>query len=160
MAETREFTRMLVILDAQSIPVARSRALELSGVIDGMVRRWFPRARLRLESRAIRRVYSDEGSHDAAAHLGARAGWRRGGTGYAEDVVHYIASDARAFSLERPQETALVLCTDNPVFERLIEELCAEGVNLRLVSGAGGPRAELVAELGNDEVATLPRVFA
>ena len=43
---------------------------------------------------------------------------------------------------------------------RMIEELCAEGVNLRMVSGTGGPKAELVDELGADEVATLPGSFA
>ncbi len=46
------------------------------------------------------------------------------------DIVRYMASDARAFSLGRPVETALELFTDNPVFERLVEDICAEGVNL------------------------------
>ena len=69
---------------------------------------------------------------------------------------------ARKWLMERVERTsarsvAEELGLDMPA---LTEELCAEGLNLRLVSRAGRPKTELVGEFGADEVATLPRIFA
>ena len=69
---------------------------------------------------------------------------------------------ARKWLMERVERTsarrvAEELELDMPV---LPEELCAEGLNLRLASRAGGPEMELIGEFVGDEVATLSRIFA
>ncbi len=159
MESTIQRTRLLVMLDVQTIRVSAGNAPELDRVIERIVRTWFPSSSARFRGGQVKRVYAADRSRRASSRLGGRAGWRQGGTGEAADIVSYIASDSRSFCLDRPRETTLVLCTDNPEFTRLIEELRAKGVEVCLISSASGPKPELVAELRGDRVATLPRHF-
>ena len=147
-------SRILVVLDSEAFEVGVDKVRQLDRKVRQITRMW-TRGEAKL---FVKRIYGGQGVEHVMAALGIKAGWRRGGTGEGDDVLPYLWNDCKAFCLEKPRSTMLVLCSDRPELKGLVRELGTEGVDIRVIVPAEQGRSELASMVRMDRVATLPRM--
>ena len=122
--------RVLLVLDTDSVDTEPDKATMLDKALVETVRKFTGSLKQKV---FVKRAYGPHGSVKLLNKLQGVAGWRLGGTGREEDVVPYIWSDCKAFCLERPEETTLVLCSNRPEFRELVGVLDGAGVDVNVV---------------------------
>ena len=131
IGDSRE--RVLLVLDMESVDAEPEQATLLDKALVETARKITGSLREKL---FIKRAYGSDERLSLLHRLQRAAGWRLGGTGHDVDVVPYILSDCKAFCLERPEETILVLCSNRPEFRELVGELDGAGVDVNVVRPA------------------------
>ena len=140
------------MLDARWMPLTPSSALSLHYAVERLLRAWLD------EVAPVKRVYAPEGKFAGALKLGRLAGWRQGGNGEAADIPGFIVNDAKAFCLEAPQRSALILCSDDRSLAALLRELREAGSQVYLIGCSRQPEPELAREVEPRNIGTLPRL--
>ena len=125
--------RVLLVLDTESVDAEPEQAILLDKALVEIARKFTGSLRQKL---FIKRAYGPDERLNLLKKLQGVAGWRLGGTGHEVDVVPYIWSDCKAFCLERPEETTLVLCSNRPEFRELVGVLDGAGVAINVVRPA------------------------
>lgn len=151
----KERSKLLVILDAQSVRVSPKRVAAFNKDIDRIISGWFCKSHE--GQHRIKHFYAPAEQQPLSQQLGGV--WRPGGAGRAEDLNNYMVNNARSICLKSPRKTTLILCTDNPEFEVLVEEMWCEGVDVRLVTPKGGARPELARLVPLNKQAALSRDY-
>ncbi|MDE2688591.1 MAG: hypothetical protein OXI16_13990 [Chloroflexota bacterium] len=122
--------RVLLVLDTESVDAEPERADMLDKALMQIVRKFTGSLQ---EKVFIKRAYGPHRSVKFLNKLQGTAGWRLGGTGLEEDVVPYVRNDCKAFCLERPDATTLILCFNRPEFIELVGVLDGAGVDVNVV---------------------------
>ena len=66
-------------------------------------------------------------------------------------MIPYLWNDCKAFCLERPRSTMLVLCSDRVEVAGLVTDLGKVGVDIRVITTARTERNELAAMVHMDK---------
>ena len=128
--------RIVVMLDLSTVGLQWDAALRFNADLHQLIGKWTGDDSRGLN--VVKRVYAPDWELRTALYLGRMAGWRQGGTGEVNEIAEYIRNDSRAFCLEEPESSGLVLCSDDVGLVGLIEDLDNAGVKVFLVERLRG----------------------
>lgn len=131
--------RVLVVLDLWNIRASVPAIKGLSRRLSSVTRQRISGLGTAQSDVLVRRVYAPPGMVRAALVLGRDSGWRQGGTGESQDIVPYLSADVRAFCMEAPSSSGLVLCSSRLLdYAALIEAMTDTGVSVWTVDIQSG----------------------
>lgn len=154
--ERGRIIRIAVFFDARSMPVHSMSAGALDRAVSGMVSEWIQRPEFAEVVTRIKRVYAGHHMLPLALMLGRRMGWRQGGNGEQDAIGGFIVNDSKAFCMEAPSRSAVVVLSEDAGLAGVIAEIREAGSEVYLITKDANAANDLTSGVKIGNIGVLP----
>ena len=145
-----------MFFDARSMPEHSLSAGAFDRSVNLLVSEWVRRSEYAEDVARVKRVYAAHHMLSLALTLGRRMGWRQGGNGEENEIGSFIVNDSKAFCMEAPSQSAVVLLSEDEGLAEVIAEIQDAGSEVYLITQAASLPNKLAAGIKVANIGFLP----